>query len=531
MVKILLVDDEALERKAIGKMIQKSVEDVEVIGEAPNGRKAVELAVELNPDIIFMDIKMPGMDGVQAVKEIKKLNAAIKFIMVSAFNTFEYAKEVMQQGVKEYILKPSRKQDILDSLARVSSEIQEERKQQEEQQSLRESLNRAVTLAQKEWVSSLIINQVQDITFEEWGQLLGVEITTGYIMLFSLKPKDQREFTATEKQIWYTWLKEALHSVVKKQEIMIGPLIELQVPVLFLWKKSNEKLLFKSLSQYVIESLLTHFQKESFQAELRIGVGHPYHHAYELNKSYHEAVMALNHLMKNPNQKYLIGVKQAEQEENSTIASEILEMEKKLLEAVRQGDVNKVLFLFDSFITKHQSNSKIEAAVVKKSFDELFILISRMLHDLGVNLERTPVVHQSEEVAEMLEAGKAHLISIVQSVQQWRTNHAKGMLQKAKDYIEKNFADTITLESVAEYVELSPFYFSKLFKDRFGMTFIDYLTEIRIKEAKALMENPGKSLKEICYSVGYKDPNYFSRVFKKLTGSSPSEFRKAVIKE
>ncbi|WHY92314.1 response regulator [Neobacillus cucumis] len=531
MLKILLVDDEALERKAIGKMIQKGMEGVEVIGEAPNGRKATELAVELNPDIIFMDIKMPGMDGVQAVKEIKKLNPAIKFIMVSAFNTFEYAKEVMQQGVKEYILKPSRKRDILDSLARVSSEIQEERKQQEEQQSLRENLNRAVTLAQKEWVSSLIINQVQDITFEEWGQLLGVEITTGYIMLLSLKPKDQREFTITEKQNWYTWLKESLHSVVKKQEIMIGPLLELQVPVLFLWKKTNEKLLFKSLSQHVIESLLTLFQKESIQAELRIGVGLPYNHAYELNKSYHEAVMALNHLLKNPNQKYLIGVKQADTEENSTIASEILEMEKKLLEAVRQGDVNKVLFLFDSFITKHQSNSKIEAAVVKKSFDELFILISRMLHDLGVNLDRTPVVHQSEDVAEILEAGKALLISIVQSVQQWRTNHAKGMLQKAKDYIETNFADSITLESVAEYVELSPFYFSKLFKDRFGMTFIDYLTEIRIKEAKALMEDPGKSLKEICYSVGYKDPNYFSRVFKKLTGSSPSEFRKAVIKE
>ncbi|MDR7001249.1 response regulator [Neobacillus niacini] len=531
MLKILLVDDEALERKAIGKMIQKGMEGVEVIGEAPNGRRAVELAVELKPDIIFMDIKMPGMDGVQAVKEIKKLGPVIKFIMVSAFNTFEYAKEVMQQGVKEYILKPSRKQDILEALGRVAAEIQEERKQKEEQQSLRENLNRAVSIAQKEWVSSRIINQVQDITFEEWGQLLGVEITTGYIMLFSLHSKGQKEFTITEKQKWYTWLKEALHLVVKKQEFMIGPLIESQVPVLFLWKKTNEKLLFKSLSQYVIESILSLYQKESFHAELRIGVGHPYNHAYELNKSYHEAVMALNHLMKTPNQKYLIGVKQTDTQEKSTFASEILEMEKKLLEAVRQGDVNKVLFLFDSFITKHQSSLKIEASVVKKSFDELFILISRMLHDLGVNVERTPVVNQLEEVAVMLETGKAHLISIVQSVQQWRTNHAKGMLQKAKDYIESNYAESITLESVAEYVELSPFYFSKLFKDRFGMTFIDYLTDIRIKEAKTLMEDPTKSLKEICYSIGYKDPNYFSRVFKKLAGSSPSEFRKAVIKE
>ncbi|MCM2536206.1 response regulator [Neobacillus pocheonensis] len=169
MLKILLVDDEVLERKGLAKMITDAIEDIRVIGEAANGRKAIEMAEEHRPDIIFMDIKMPGIDGVQAVKEIKKLLPSTRFIMVSAFNTFEYAKEVMQQGVKEYILKPSRKQDILAAIERVSTEILEDRKQRDEQQSLRENLDRAVSIAQKEWVSSLLINQVQDITFEEWA--------------------------------------------------------------------------------------------------------------------------------------------------------------------------------------------------------------------------------------------------------------------------------------------------------------------------------------------------------------------------
>lgn len=525
MLKVLIVDDEVLERKAVAKILKSSFEDIQVIGEAPNGRKAIEMAEELRPDIIFMDIKMPGIDGVQAVKEIRKFDAGIRFIMVSAFNTFEYAKEVMQQGVKEYILKPSSKQDILEGLKRVADEIHAERKQTEEQDNLRENLNRAVLIAQKEWVSSLLMNQVQDISFDEWGQLLGVEITSGHVMLFSLQPASNSEFTAAEKQNWYIWLKEALKSVVKKHEIMIGPITDMQVPVLFL---TSEKLHFKTNAQLICENMISFFKKESFSGDLRIGIGHPHAHAQELNKSYHQAVLAMEQLAKTPNRKYSFCDMQGDAFDIPS-ESVYLQIEKKLLDTVRQGDINQVLFMFDSFVTKLESNKDLKVQMVKKSFEELFILISRMLHDLGINYDRTPGIDESEDIPYIFEKGKKHLLAVVQQVQAWRNNHAKGMLHKAKDYIEKHYAEAITLESAAEYVELSPFYFSKLFKDRFGMTFIDYLTEIRIKHAKTEMTDSGKSLKEICFSVGYKDPNYFSRVFKKVTGLSPTEFRKAAI--
>lgn len=494
------------------------------MGEAPNGRKAIEMAEELKPDIIFMDIKMPGIDGVQAVKEIKKRNHGIRFIMVSAFNTFEYAKEVMQQGVKEYILKPSRKQDILESLQRVSTEIHEEKKSMREKQSLVENLDRAVSIAQKEWVSSLIMNQVQDISFDEWSQLLGVEMNSGYIMLCSLLPKVKGELDVQIKQDFYLWLKEVLRTIVKKEEVMIGPMTASQVPVLFLSQQLLEKAHFKTSAQQTIESLLSSFSKKQMNADLRIGVGLPYSQGHELNKSYHEAVVALEHLLKTTNRKYLFSSKQGAAEMPSL--SDLLEIEKKLLEGVRQGDLNQVMFIFDSFVTKLNGNKGLKAAVVKKSFDELFILLSRMMHDLGIHFEGSLGFDEIDDTNTILEQGKAHLLSVVKHVQLWRNSHAKGMLHKAKEYIENHYADSITLEQVAEYVELSPFYLSKLFKDRFGMTFIDYVTEVRIKQAKLEMVDASKSLKEICYSVGYKDPNYFSRVFKKQTGLSPSEFRR-----
>lgn len=526
LLKILIVDDEVLERKALTKIINGFSENVTVIGEAQNGRKAIEMAQEHRPDVIFMDIKMPGIDGVQAVKEIRKTDTSIRFIMVSAFNTFEYAKEVMQQGVKEYILKPSRKKDILESLQRVSEEILEERKQLQEQISLRNNLDRAVSIAQKEWISSLILNQVDDLTFDEWGQLLGVEIVSAYVMLFSFQPLEQAEISLMEKQTYCHWLKEVLKSIVKKQEIMMGPITENKIPVLFLIKQTNEKIHFKTYAQTTIENVLSRFKEKSFPAELKIGVGHSYNGANQLTKSYHEAVLALQQLLKLPNRKYLFSSRQGAAELPSE--SDVLEVEKKLLDAVRQGDINQVLFQFDSLVMKFDGN-KLDVSLVKKSFNELFILISRMLHELGIAFEQTPVINESEDMKRVYEKGKAYLLSVVQHVQVWRNNHAKGMLLKAKDYIESHYADSITLEIVADYVDLSPFYLSKLFKDRFGMTFIDYLTEIRIKHAKAAMEDPGKSLKEICYSIGYKDPNYFSRVFKKHTGVSPTDFRRAIV--
>ncbi|MBL4952970.1 response regulator [Neobacillus sp. YIM B02564] len=270
-MRIIIVDDEALERKGLSKMILEEMPEISIVGDARNGRVAMELADQLAPDVMMMDIKMPGIDGVQAVKEIRKKHKKIKFIMVSAFNTFEYAKEVMQQGVKEYILKPSRKEDVIAALRRVQAEVQEERAEQMEQLRLRKKYQKALSLINSEW------------------------------------PEKNRE----------------------------------------------------------------------------------------------------------------------------------------LLDRNRSSDYS----------------------------------------------------------------------------------HIKIMMEKAVDYIEQNFKEAITLEKTAEYVNLTPFYFSKIFKERMGVTFIDYLTELRINYAKEEMKSPEKSLKEICFDAGYKDPNYFCRVFKKITGDTPTEYR------
>lgn len=102
-------------------------------------------------------------------------------------------------------------------------------------------------------------------------------------------------------------------------------------------------------------------------------------------------------------------------------------------------------------------------------------------------------------------------------------------MEQAKRYIAKHYATDMSLEKLAEHLQLHPIYMSKLFKERLGVNYIDYLTDIRMTKAKRFLANPSLSMKEIAIEVGYRDPNYFSKVFKKLFGMSPLEYRKQVV--
>jgi two-component system, response regulator YesN len=510
MLTLIIVDDEPLERIALKKIISTHEPDIKIIGEAPNGRMAIEMAKEHQPDLMLMDIKMPGIDGVEAVKQIRKISPTTKFIMVSAFDTFEYAKEVMQQGVKEYVLKPSRSEDILGSIARVKEEIYAEREQKRQHERLKEHLHRAITMAQTEWLSALLLDQIQDIRFEEWSEFLGIEVDAGYVAVFSFKPSHDN-VTKEEKMRWYRWLKNYLRENSVHEHIL-GVMTETKVPVLFFCQTKEERSIMKANIQSLVRPLIQQFKQTFDQTDVAVGIGLLYEDIEKINQSYHEALLALEQIPQDSHVSYAFASKQMKQDWS---VKGLLEVEKELLEAVRKGDLFQALEQFERYYETITSNHE-------EKMEELFILLSRMMMELGTEYERRTFPSGDS----LKEAAKAELTSVVQIVQAWRNSRAKGLMMKAKEYIDEHFAEAITLEEAAEHVGLSPYYFSKLFKDRFGITFIDYITEIRMKRAKELMENPDVSVKEVCYTVGYKDPNYFSRVFKKYTGLTPSEYRK-----
>lgn len=511
-MKIAIVDDEALERKALQKMIRDHLPTMEVIAEAANGREAVEVADQYKPDVMLMDIKMPGIDGLEAIERIRRNHPDIKFIIVSAFDTFDYAKQAIRHGVKEYLLKPSRKEEVIGALRRVYDELMEERRKEEENRELQKRVHQLQKLVEKEWLSVLMLEEVSLEEWKQWEALLPFSIGSGMFMVIQF-PSDGK------KEDWKHWIEQVL-SEKETARYIIGKMMDGQMPVLFFTDTADKSFAWKPMIQSLALELIQQFEQQYGQA-LYIGLGSPASQLEELRHSYYEALAAVQYYA---SQKKAKGGFLPKKTVFAAAAAEQTEREKRLLDAARQGDLEQALPQCLSYIEEVAAHHPF--AAVQQKLEETFVLLGRMLADFGIAYERTATFHSCRSLEELKKAAVEQLRHVVYHIQAWRHQQANGKLGKAKDYIDEHYHHPLTLEEVAEYVGISPYYFSKLFKDRFGMTFIDYVTDVRIARAKKEMANPNKSLKEICFLVGYNDPNYFSRVFKKHTGMSPSEYRK-----
>jgi two-component system response regulator YesN len=242
----------------------------------------------------------------------------------------------------------------------------------------------------------------------------------------------------------------------------------------------------------------------------------------QFSVSYEEALLALEFVYSMNKGNYLIYHEGLKERREQLLP---FDQEKKLLESIKNSDVQSSLRLFDQYFYTVAEASHQNVNHVKISLRDLFIVISRMVKEIGIDLELQQEFKSLNTMIQVKEYAKNQLVLFINTIKEWRMNDAKGLLYQAKEYIDTNYHKVVTLDETADYIGLSPYYFSKMFKERFQMTFIDYLTQLRIAKAKELLNDQKMSLKEIASTIGYRDPNYFSRVYKKATGESPSDYR------
>lgn len=517
MYTLLIADDEALEREGLELMIGHMLPDTFRFLHAENGRRAIQLAEERRPDFIFMDIKMPGIQGLEAVREILARQPGTTVVIITAHDYFAYAKEGLALGVRDYLLKPARREEVLEVLQNLIAEAEEAKRARNERLALQEKLSQLLPLAENELSLMLMLECVQEVELEQLAGMLNLDWQKGYTMVLSFSghsPQEWANFQLAKKEIHEAvkqWAKPGLSCIVSP---VVGHRMALFIPF------PPER---PGYSQRVValewgERLRSQVE-ERFGLPLSVGIGRVREGWDGLGRSYREAVRVC------ADDQDIVSVRHyddiAESSGRPTLPPD---EEKQLLDALLRHDKQEAAERFGLLFERLEHSEPRHFPRLRGDVIGLLLYLSRGVQ-AGDGAELISALSGFADPAALREGALRRLGDWIDGLLEEKERSRSHVLQRALLYIGQRYKEDISMEQTAEHVNLSPYYFSKLFKLQTGENFSDYVTRLRIGEAKRLIAERRLSLKEICYEVGYKDPNYFSRVFKKATGITPSDYR------
>jgi two-component system response regulator YesN len=517
----MVFDDEPIVIESVKHIVNNEMRNIRVTQTARSGREAIEKVRKERPDIILTDIRMPGINGLEAVKEIKKIHNNIKFIIVSVYEYFEYAKQAVELGVIDYLTKPVNKARLVETLERVTRQLDEEKLRYDRELETKEKISRMVSIAEHSFIYSLLLSQ--QVNFSEYKALFDISSDTGYVFIIRFqsagRQRDQFGDIALVRSA-YTFFKDNLKY---KYQCIVGPVM-LDRVVGYIAQSVEDHYQQRVQAIAYLEELVTRVDGE-FGIDIKVGIGGVRDHS-GIMVSYQEAMRALD---------YTEGECVTHIDDVapglSDAGMEILAEERRLVSGVEKGDAQLCFSALTDIFTKYTDffeNESLHSRII-----EIMIVARRIAFESGVagdeSIEYGEYIKQllgcaTKEQFEQMCMEKIRYIASRISKMKGKTIGI--IVDKANRIIAERFSQELTLDGISKELYISPQYFSRLYKQEMGVNFIEQLTLVRMQHAKKLMEQGEFSVKEICYMSGYSDPNYFSRLFKKFEGVSPSAYHK-----
>ena len=527
MYRIMLADDEGIMLEALRNIIESNFGDECEIAAAKTGRAVVELAESFRPDIAFMDIQMPGLNGIQAMKEIQKFNSNIVFIVISAYDKFSYAREAINLGVLEYLTKPVNKRVIVDVCMKAMHKVDEARQKRSDDLEIREKLETVIPILESGYIYNLLLQDAFHNYNDKYRQLMGIEEEYGFIIVIEFGDNNENGTLTNavgagvraEKN--YPELREIAREFF---HCLVGPVMGNRVVLMVPSEKDSisyeERVHILTRTRNMVHKL-----EARIDSRFRAGIGRTKKED-NLRESYAEALKALreedSHVV-HINDITLLPDEDTEMSE---------EMENRYFQSVLKQDIAGASEAVESLFRWMENHYADQAEEMKfKTLELLIRLEARVSEDGrsgGKQKNRSRYFKELQDVADTEQLKNwfwEQTRDICRNMEAAKEKQSETVMEKAQSYIRENFQKDLTLDEVSRVVDISPYYFSKLFKQETGENFIEYLTKVRIRNAKDLLRNPEYSIKEVCVRSGYGDPNYFSRIFKKYEGITPSEYR------
>ncbi|BCB04253.1 response regulator [Bacillus sp. KH172YL63] len=503
MIKLLIVDDEQLERDGVKAILERNFPDL-ILYQAKNGNMAVDLAREHAPELILMDIKMPGMDGLQTMEQIQREQRDTQFIMVTAYDTFDYMKAAIKLGARDYILKPSKASEIVQTIGRVIEDIEKEREQLEKELRLKDKWQKAQMLMETDVVTQLLFDHVHEVHVDMLMDMMDFRASHHmFVMVISIPEAGENHYSSIRQRVM--------------KDGWTGALYGRQLPIIVFRKPG---VTYRSQATTLARELLS-IGMGSGQA-WTIGIGKVYDSMDMVRQSYEEALLATAEAGLGHTYTFFDHHSNASGKRHEEMMDR-----KDIMEKIRTGKWDEVLSQMKAAFTLMEKERT--PAYIQQRTQEVLWRISWTLSECGVETE-APLFYIQPGDTRRLWLETERLFTRMKEAYINRFTHVESdTFHLIKQFIKEHSHEDISLESLAQKVNLSPIYISKMFKEKQGINYIDFLTECRMEKAKVLMTDMEKSIKEITFEVGYHDPNYFSKVFKKVTLLSPKEYRKNLL--
>ncbi len=529
---VLLVDDEEEIREGIIRKIDWESYGFRIIGSAGNGSDALEIAENLQPDVVMTDVMMPFMDGLELGERIVRMNPEVKLLVFSGADEFEYAQKALRIQAVEYILKPIDAQELGDTLTKIKDTLDKEYEAKRNLETLREHYIDSIPVIREQTMVALVEGRVTSEQLEKKSGIAQLDLEAwGYTVgLLELEPnqrtKTREMFPNHDEMLIPVTLKQIADEILPSYakvttfyyDDMVGVVVNLY----------GEKDIFK-----VIEGMdhVCKTMQKIYNIIVTGGIGTACKDAAKLRYARKEAQTALSYRVAfGSGQAIYLG--DVEPQKTSVLQFQGSD-ETELMDAIKVGSkeeiCEQVKGLFEKIRGQMLSNSQLEVY-----FIEVKIAFMRLLQyyeiEAGSMLDEMESLHVADEIHSLQEAERwltRKSLEISRVIEETRKNSRSMITMRAKEYMLENYGDEeLSVEKVSGILHVSPNYFSTLFKKEMQVSFIAYLTDIRMKKAVEFLDMTDDKSYVIAEKVGYSDPNYFSHVFKKHFGVSPQKYRR-----
>lgn len=535
-IKVFLIEDEMVIRRGIKNSIDWEKEGYIFCGEASDGELAYPMIIKEKPDILITDIRMPFMDGLELCKLVKKELPNIKILILSGYDEFDYAKEAIRLGVTEYLLKPISSGKLLEALNGVSESIRREKEDKDLVRKYMEEMRENTEHEKQKFFEQMIAGNLSMADALETGKKYEMNLSAGMYNLLLFR------FTlGKENRKSGELLGEAEYAIEKLTE-RLEYVFEFQRGVegwAFLLMADNEEQMSERVKELSkdLEEIMKNYSTIAYFG----GIGQPVARLRELEESFREAERALAARFTMELNR-IISVEDIRMAQNVDTLDDIeitsfgeIEKTRTMLEKfLNNGAEDEIDEFVDVYINElPEENLKsvlmrqyiiMDAYIVMMSFCEKIEGIEGEMQAQSEELKNSMKTIQTlEEIKNYIRMLLKKIIGVRDTISGRRYSD---IIEIAKDQIRKTYmSDEISLNTIAAEVGMSPSYFSSIFSKEMGKTFVEYLTEIRMDRAKELLMCSSMKTSEIGYEVGYKDPHYFSYIFKKTQNCTPKEFR------